>query len=186
MSGSVYHTNLAQPSQTLIKSICYPNLFKVNTKAVRHGCKYEEDAIKGYEVEIKKRHVNFKLKRCGVIINKEQPFIHATPDFLTFCDCCGLGCGEVKCPYSIENCDFNSYIEKKSSCLEKDGEGLLRLKREHNYYYQVQQQLFTTEYKHCDFVVCAFNTSKKAVFVQERIYPDKDHWNVVLPKLVAL
>ena len=34
VSGAVCRTNPAQPSQTLIKSIGYPNLFKVNTKAV--------------------------------------------------------------------------------------------------------------------------------------------------------
>ena len=30
---SAFHTNLAQPSQSLIKTICYPSLYKVNTKA---------------------------------------------------------------------------------------------------------------------------------------------------------
>ena len=36
--GAVYHTNLAQPSQSLIQSICYPHLYKLNTKAIKHGC----------------------------------------------------------------------------------------------------------------------------------------------------
>jgi len=139
VSGTVSHSNLAQPSQSLIKSICYPHLYKVNTKAVKHGCKHEEDAIVTYENEMKKYHVNFVLTRCGIIINKEQQFIHATPDFLTSCDCCGLGCGEVKCPYSIENCDFESYVKKKTACLEKLDNGVFQLERHHNYYYQVQQ-----------------------------------------------
>ena len=46
--GAVFHSNLAQPPQSLIKTICFPNLFKVNTKAVRHGCQHEDDAIKAY------------------------------------------------------------------------------------------------------------------------------------------
>ena len=29
--------------------MCYPHLFKVNTKAVTYGCKHEDDAIKAYE-----------------------------------------------------------------------------------------------------------------------------------------
>lgn len=92
MSGAVCHSDPTQPSQSLIKSICYPHLYKVNTKAVRHGCK-EENAVKAYGEVMKGRHKNFELTNCGVMINKEHPYIHATPDFLTSCDCCGLGCG---------------------------------------------------------------------------------------------
>ena len=112
-------------------------------KAVRHGCQYEDDAIKAYETEMKTVHVNFELTRCGLFINKNYPFLDATPDFLTSCDCCGLGCGEVKCPICIgQDCDFDQYVKKKNACLEKVN-GKFMLKRKHNYFYQVQQQLFT-------------------------------------------
>ena len=50
---------------------------------------------------MKSIHKNFALTRCGLFINKEHLFLHATPDFLTQCDCCGLGCGEVKNPLII-------------------------------------------------------------------------------------
>ena len=80
MSGAVCRTNPAQPSQSLIKSVCYPHLFKVNTEAVLHGCKHEADAIKAYEEEMKNSHADLKLLRCGLVINKEYPWIHATPD----------------------------------------------------------------------------------------------------------
>ena len=111
--GAVFHSNLAQPPQSLIKTICYLNLFKVNTKAVQHGCQHEDDAIKAYEIEMKTVHVNFELKRCGLFIDKYYPFLNATPDFLTSRDCCGLGCGEVKCPICIgQDCDFDQYVKK--------------------------------------------------------------------------
>ena len=165
VSGAVCRTNPAQPSQTLIKSICYPNLFKVNTKAVIYGCKHEADAIKAYEAEMIKSHVDFKLSQCGLVINREYPWIHATPDFLVSCSCCGLGCGEVKCPLCIDRCDFDSYVLKKNSCLEKVA-GKFQLKRSHNYFFQVQQQLFTLpERKYNDFVVCAFDSSHRATIV---------------------
>ena len=182
VSGAVCRTNPAQPSQTLIKSICYPNLFKVNTKTVICGCKHKADAIKAYEAERIKSHVDFKLSQCGLVINREYPWIHATPDFLVSCSCCGLGCGEVKCPLCIDRCDFDSYVLKKNSCLEKVA-GKFQLKRSHNYFFQVQQQLFTLpERKYNDFVVCAFDSSHRATIVKERIYPDHGHMNAVLPK----
>ena len=47
--GPVYHTNLAQPSLSLTNSICYPHLFKLNNKAIKHGWKRVEHSIKTYE-----------------------------------------------------------------------------------------------------------------------------------------
>ena len=56
--------------------------------------------------------------------------------------------------------------------------------RTHNYYFQVQQQLFTLpERKFNDFVVCAIDSGKNAHLVIERIYPDLEHSKRVLPKL---
>ena len=46
VSSVAFHSNLAQPPQSCIKSVCYPNLYKLNTKAIKHGCRYEEFAIK--------------------------------------------------------------------------------------------------------------------------------------------
>ena len=132
VSDAVYHSNTAKPSQSLIKSVCYPHLYKVNSKAVKHGYKYEEYAVKAYKTQMKKSHVNFQVTRCGLFINKHYPFLHAKRDFLTSWDCCGLGCGEVKSPICISDGDFDKYVQKKSSCLEKVN-GTFMLKRKHNY-----------------------------------------------------
>ena len=46
LSWAVAHTNPAMPSQSLIKSISYPDLFKVTTEAISHGHKNESTALK--------------------------------------------------------------------------------------------------------------------------------------------
>ncbi|CAH3156978.1 unnamed protein product, partial [Pocillopora meandrina] len=171
------------PSQSLIQSICYPELNKLNTKAIIHGCQHEQEAISAYEEIMKKEHINFKIEKCGLIINEEYPWLHATPNFLCSCDCCGEGCGKVKCPLCIENCDFDNYVMKPSSCLEKIGTGNFSLKTNHQYYFQIQQQLFTCKRLYCDFIVCAFGHVGEAKLVTQRHFPDKDHWEAVLPKL---
>ncbi|PFX11550.1 Inhibitor of growth protein 5 [Stylophora pistillata] len=127
-------------------------------------------------------HKDFQVKYCGMLVDKEHPWLHATPDFMASCSCCGDGCGEVKCPYGIENGDFETYISKKTSCLEKVN-GELRLKKNHQYYYQVQQQLNITKLKYCDFVVFAFNVNNQPMIFQERIYPDFNLWELLQPKL---
>ena len=115
----------------------------------------------------RKKHIGYRTIKCGMFINKQLPWLYATPDFLSWCKCYGYGCGEIKCPHCLDGVDFESYTNKGSSCLEvKDGK--MKLKREHQYYYQVQQQLFTTELPFCDFIVCGFN-DKGGSFINERI-----------------
>ena len=175
------HTNPAQPSQSLIKTICYPNLFKFSTAATEHGCKHEDQATETFENFMRKKHIGYRTIKCGMFINKQFPWLHAAPDFLSWCKCCGYGCREVKYPHCLDGVDFESYANKRSSCLEvKDGK--MKLKREHQYYYQVQQRLFSTELPFCDFIVCGFN-DKCGSFINERIMQDKEHWENNVPKL---
>lgn len=51
VSGAVAHSNPSQPSQSLIKSICYPSLLSATTKATGHGIKYESEVIRAYAEE---------------------------------------------------------------------------------------------------------------------------------------
>ena len=62
--------------------------------------------------------------------------------------------------------------------------GEFQLKRTHNYFFQVQQQLFTLpERNYNDFEVCAFDSNHCAKIVKEGTYRDPCHWQDVLPKL---
>lgn len=51
--------------------------------------------------KMKESHSNFKIIRCGILINEEYPWLHTTPDFLCSCDC-EEGCGDVKYTFCIE------------------------------------------------------------------------------------
>ena len=57
-------------------------------------------------------------------------------------------------------------------CLQKNSDGVLGLKSTHQYYYQVQAQLFVSGLPYCDFVV--FSGSND-IFIQ-RIVPDAEFW----------
>ena len=74
-------------------------------------------------------------------------------------------------------------MKKSSSCLGKDSSGNFNLKTRHQYYYQAQQQIFTSKKQYCDFVVCSFNDMKEAKLVVQRICPDIEHWKAVLTKV---
>lgn len=100
---------------------------------------------------MKQTHTNFKVKRCGLITNKDYPWLHVTPDFLCCCGFCGKAYGEVKCPLCLENSDFETYCANKYSCLRRDSSGNYTLPIDHQYYCQVQQQLFTVKGLNCDW-----------------------------------
>lgn len=89
--------------------------------------------------------LTFVVTKCGTVINKKYQFLHVTPDFL-------WGCGEVKCPYCIDGVDFDNYVQKKSSCLQKN-ESCFQLKRDHDNYYQAQQQIHTSGRGYLDFMM---------------------------------
>ena len=75
----------------------------------------------------------------------------------------------MKCPICIQNGDFEKYVAEKSSCLEKVND-FFKLKREHNYYFQVQQQLFTLpERMHCDFIVSGIDSDLNAHLMTENL-----------------
>ena len=69
----------------------FATLNYTSTKAVRHGCKHEKDAINVHDNAMIEEHVDSKQVKCGLIINEECPQLHASPDFLCSCDCCGKG-----------------------------------------------------------------------------------------------
>ena len=76
---------------------------------------------------------------------------------------------------------MTSMLQKKNTCLKKVN-GNFQLVRNHNYYYQVQQQLFTLkERKFCHFVVCGIDSEKKAHIEKECIYPDANTGEMLYP-----
>ena len=96
-----------------------------------------------------------------------NPYLGATPDGIVYCDCCGGGVLEVKCPY----CYIEDIPEANETgfCMTKDDE-TWSLKRNHAYYYyQVQLQLHVCNMNYVDFVVWSQETT-----VIERIFPDED------------
>lgn len=55
------HTKIAQPSQSLIKSICYPESHRFSTKATEWGCEHEKTAIDTYTNQYESLHSGFSV-----------------------------------------------------------------------------------------------------------------------------
>ncbi|EFA07715.1 hypothetical protein TcasGA2_TC002192 [Tribolium castaneum] len=111
----------------------------------------------------------YKVRQCGFFIDLELSFIGASPDGLVNED----GIIEVKCPFSAKDKTIEEAVRNVSNfCLDKNK----KLKRQPDYYYQVQTQFRVTNKKICDFVVW----TEKDIYVN-RIYPDPTPWDKILP-----
>ena len=176
---SVISTDVSQPSVSLIKSICYPDTHKFLSVACSYGCKHEDAARKEYTYEMKRKHAEFTITETGLVLDPLYPFLGATPDGLISCDCCGKGVLEIKCPYSCKQKDLVDAAEDSSFFLYQSEEGTIKLKENHQYYYQVQMQMKFCNVEYCDFVVW-----NKESWINERIYANGDFINDAIGKTV--
>lgn len=187
----VSRTSLNKPSLSLLKTICYPLKYEFQSKATTWGKDHEKDALLAYKQEQISCHENLEVNAVGLCLDPEYPYLGASPDSLVSCSCCGKGCVEVKCPYLLKDCSIVEYSSQKASCLTTCEEGIC-LKKDHAYYYQMQQQMALTGTRYCDFVVW----SPTELFI-ERITFNEEFWllelqksanfhkNVILPELLG-
>ena len=112
------------------------------------------------------------LYPCGIVVSPYVPWIAASPDRKVYCPSRrpAFGLLEIKCP--------QNEILHEVTCLEAQ-EGSLKLKRGHDYFYQIQCQLAVTGLQWCDFIVCLNNGSLHV----ETIFFDEAFWSNVQPKL---
>ena len=142
---SVCRTDAANPSQNLIKQICYPQLFKFSSRQTDWGCAHERAGRNCYsEVKMKESHSNFSVCDVGLVINPKWPYLGATPDGKVSCTCCGKGIIEIKCPYCHKESTIDNATQDKNFCLKKDSSGniwIIRMptifKSRHSYSLQI-------------------------------------------------
>ena len=172
----VCHTSLTNPSKSLLKHICYPIQSKFTTEATAWGIKNEVKARSKYFSIMINDHESFKIEKSGFCINNKWLWMGASPDGFVYCQCCGNGLLEIKCPFVLKDKTITEQLLNSNFCLEEVN-GQLMLKRDHAYYYQVQCQLAVSEASYCDF----FLWSKKEHYM-ERIYFDEIFWNQKVAK----
>ena len=90
------HTDPCLPSNSLIMSICYPELSKFKSAAMQWGCEHERFARDKYQNKNSQHHSELEVMECGFHISTDFPFIGASPDGLVSCKCCGDGICEIK------------------------------------------------------------------------------------------
>ena len=175
---AVCHTDSTKPSKSLIKRICYPELFVFTSKQTDWGRKHEKLAREEYIKAVSKDHQNLQVLENGLVINPRWPYIGASPDGIVECDCCDKRVLEVKCPYNHREDSIEEAVASDGQfCLVKQGDSF-QLDQRHAYYYQVQTQIFVCDVQYCDFCLLTFGSSdmEPSLYV-ERITRNNSFWD---------
>ena len=153
--------------------------------ATRYGTEMEEIAKNEYATHQQQTgHTDLEVESCGLSVALETPWLAASPDGVVR-DPNNVthptGLVEIKNPYSTRQLTLTEACNSSTFCLEqkqRDGQVAYRLKRKHDYYYQVQCQLYCADKAWCDFVL----RTEKELHV-ERVYRDHSWWSEQIPKL---
>ena len=123
----------------------------------------------------------------GLWVHPKSPELGCSPDGLVYDPSMEqnvYGLLEIKCPLLLKDhdvCDFKMVLtptQQNTFCLESEGT-VIRLKKSHAYFYQVQMQMAIMNLKWCDFVVW----SAKGLIVL-KIEFEPEFWDEIQPKLI--
>ncbi|KAH9376339.1 hypothetical protein HPB48_018508 [Haemaphysalis longicornis] len=114
---------------------------QLNVPAIKYGIDNEGVAKERLLAFLQGHHNNARIEPCGLMINPKYPLLGCSPDGVFQCDCHEPALVEIKCLYSLRDCNPQELLAEgerlKGFCLAATG----GLKESHAYYYQVQAQL---------------------------------------------
>lgn len=149
-----------------------------------YGIENESIAIQKFQEQ-----TGIDVLKCGLFIDKENPFLAASPDGLIGSD----AIVEVKCPYASRNYTIeNAIVDKTLDYLTLGNDGHIALKPTHNYMYQIQGQLHITKRDICYFIVytkldlmyCKIERDDLFWVDKMQLYLEKFYMKALLPEIV--
>ena len=183
ITGSKCGRILTQKKKTvaLLQFVLYPKPFETIPKPIAWEIRNENLAREAY-VEYMKAlgHPRIQAEVCGLFVHPVKGWLAASPDAqVNDPDVSSPhGIAEIKCPFSKADVTIEVACKDTLFYCTMDTEKNLKLTRNHQYYHQVQLQLYTSGASWFDF--CVYTTKDIAI---ERIYPDS-HWQQEeVPKL---
>ena len=179
--GSIAKMRATTKRAKRVESLLYSK-FRGNT-ATHYGQAMEDRAKLRYQTYQRQHgHPGLIVESCGLHVSVDKPWLAASPDGLVTDSSDPthpLGLVEIKNPFVARNLTLMEASKKSSFCLKMNKDsGLLTLPTGHNYYYQIQTQLFCTGRQWCDFALA----TNQQIHI-ERIYSDSAWQTANLCKL---
>ena len=140
-----------------MRKVLEPASSKLTVPAVIWGQTHEPAARKAAEEVLGSLHSHLTIRRCGLFVSPDHPYLAASPDGIINCACCGRWVLEVKCPFSLRD-------KSPREADRLDENGLLRA--DHPYMMQVQGQMMVCGVKSCAFCVYVPGLQPHIVLIQ--------------------
>lgn len=149
-----------------------------SSEAMQAGIQQEPLIIKDYLAQQEQNGNNsITVDKCGFFVSKMHPFLGASPDSI-FSDNESSGLLEMKYIQMEESETLEEALIRKRICVKNSG--ILEINKKHQYYFQVQQQMFVANKEWNDFVVKG--SRGRSIFIK-RVMFDSSFWKTVLHKL---
>lgn len=134
---SVCRTTISKPALSLVKQICWPENTSFYSKSTQYGCNHEKHAYDELFKKMKEHHLQYDLKKCGLIVHPKYPLFGASPDGISNCFCCGKGCVEIKCPFCLrDGNDFTEILNLKDPYIIFNQESqIYEINKNHKYFF---------------------------------------------------
>lgn len=145
--GPVCKRQVTKDTAPLVKNKLYKSNIS-HVASIAHGIENEQQALQKIQEQ-----ENVSIEPCGLFIDKENPFLGATPDGLIGNDTLV----EVKCPFSASKIGLRKAIEEnKIQILKYDkNTRTTTINKNSNWFFQVQGQLHVTGRQQCLFGIWA-------------------------------
>lgn len=167
----------------LVKDILYPREEVLRPGDPRlYGLQNEARAVEAYVNLMQLYDKNIQVEATVVHVHELYSFIAASPDRLVK-EGSETGLLEVKCPASKAGKKILDACRDRAFCSEVI-DGVVTLKRDHAFYYQIQGQLGVTKQPWCDFVIWTNYPKCEHSISVERIYFNHEVWEDILEGLI--
>ncbi|XP_060598342.1 uncharacterized protein LOC132752084 [Ruditapes philippinarum] len=172
--GKVMARRSTNVSSALVKNMLYSK-FQGNIHTIR-GLTQEQNTI----IEYRNQKGNVEVIKTGLKICKSHPYLAASTDGIVQTQS-DTGLLEIKNLLQTNTYMIKQAIGKVPTFCLQQSNNKVQLKREHEYYFQIQGQLNIFEIEWCDFVIRRTNPYDLYI---ERIKRDKNLWTwKMVPKL---
>lgn len=151
------------------------------TKEMKEGLSKEPEIIEEYLTTMKEwGYEGIEVNTSGLIVSVSHGFLASSPDGLVHDPSHDPAKGMLEMKYiqMKEDETLNDALTRKRICVCDNGE--LKLNRKHQYFYQMQHQMFVSGRSWDDFVV---NGSLSTDLFIQRVEFDASFWATVFPKL---
>ncbi|XP_014674875.1 PREDICTED: uncharacterized protein LOC106814988 [Priapulus caudatus] len=170
---TILHTDSDKPAPSVILRSTKPNPTEIRAAPLVYGRENEKRVFMMAGQFLGKTHSNFELSQSGLMISEEKPWLSASADGVMQCSCHGTRVLEIKCPYTARNSQPEEFLHDQSLFVF-DG----TLKKTHQYYTQVELEMYVHNVEACEFVVYVNDS-----LIHRTITRDEEYLTGILPRL---